>query len=90
MPRFIVISSHTAEDCKLAVKHFREHHAGFLSHFEWGCYDNDHTAYLMLEADSHEEALQTVPPLFRPKTRVVQLTFFNPKKTSDPLHSTEL
>ena len=88
MHRYIVISPHTAEDCKLAVKHFREHHAGFLSHYEWGCYDNDHTAYLMLEAESHEEALLTVPPLFRGKARAVQLTFFNPRKTDDPLHKT--
>lgn len=86
MHRYIVISSHTAEDCKAAVKHFREYHAGFLSQFEWGCYDNDHTAYQIVEAKSHEEAMLTVPPLFRDKTRVVQLTHFNPKKTQDPLH----
>jgi hypothetical protein len=89
MPRFIVISSHTAEECKMAVKHFREHHAGFLSHFEWGCYDNDHTAYLVVEAGSHQEAIQTVPPLFRDKTRVVQLTYFNPRGKSDPIHEPE-
>lgn len=87
MPRFIIISPHTAEDCKMAVKHFREHHAGFLSHYEWGCYDNDHTAYLLLEANSHEEALMTVPPLFREKARAVQLTYFNPRKQGDPLHN---
>ena len=86
MHRYIIMSPHTAEDCRMAVKHFREHHAGFLTHFEWGCYDNDHTAYLMLEAESHEDALQAVPPLWREKTRVVQLTHFNPKKTDDPLH----
>jgi hypothetical protein len=87
MPRYIVKSPHTAEDCKIAVKHFREHHAGFLSHYEWGCYDNDHTAYLMLEADSHEAALLTVPPLFRDKATAVELVFFNPQKPGDPLHS---
>ena len=86
MPRFIVISSHTAEDCRMAVKHFREHHAGFLSHYEWGCYDNDHTAYLMLEAGSHEEALNTVPPLFRSKSKAIQLKTFNPKSKSDAVH----
>ena len=86
MARFIVISSHTAEDCVLAVKHFRAHHAGFLTHFEWGCYDNDHTAYAFIEAETHEEAKMSVPPLFRDKTRVVKMTYFNPKKTSDPIH----
>lgn len=86
MDRYIVISSHTAEDCRMAVKHFREHHANFLTHFEWGCYDNDHTAYAFIDADTHEEAKLTVPPLFREKARVVKLTTFNPKKTSDKAH----
>ena len=86
MDRYIVISSHTAEDCRMAVKHFREHHANFLTHFEWGCYDNDHTAYAIIDAESHEEAKLTVPPFFRNKTRVVKLVNFDPKKTGDPLH----
>ena len=86
MPKYIVMSGHTAEDCRMAVKHFRDFHAGFLSHFEWGCYDNDHTAYQILESDSHESALNTVPPLFRSKTRVIQLTNFDPKSLKDPLH----
>lgn len=86
MERYIVLSSHTSEDCRKAVKYFREYHAGFLTHFEWGCYDNDHTAYAIIEAESHEQARMAVPPLFRNKTRVVKLTTFDPKKISDPIH----
>ena len=86
MDRYIVLSSHTAEDCRKAVKYFREYHAGFLTHFEWGCYDNDHTAYAIIEAENHEGAKMAVPPLFRDKTKVVKLTSFDPKKTSDPYH----
>ena len=86
MSRYIIKSAHTAEDCRLAVKHFREHHAGFLTHYEWGCYDNDHTAYAIIEAESHEAALMTVPPLFREKATVVKLTSFDPKKPGDPMH----
>ena len=86
MDRYLVISNHTAEDCRLAVKHFREHHAGFLAHYEWGCYDNDHNAYAIMEADNHEMAKMTVPPLFREKTKVVKLTYFKPQETADPMH----
>jgi len=89
MDRYIVISNHTAEDCRMAVKHFREYHAGFLTHFEWGCYDNDHNAYAIIDADSHENARMAVPPLFRDKTRVVKLTTFNPKGQGDRLHETK-
>jgi len=86
MDRYIVISNHTVEDCHLAIKHFREYHAGFLTHFEWGCYDNDHNAYLMIEADSHEGAMMTVPPLFRNKTKVIKLANLDPKHAGDPMH----
>ena len=89
MHRYLVISPHTAEDCRMAVKHFRDYHAGFLSHFEWGCYDNDHTAYQILEANNHEEALHAVPPLFRERARAIQLTHFNPRVKTDPLHEKE-
>jgi hypothetical protein len=86
MNRYIVISSHTSEDCKMAVKQFRQYNAGFLTHFEWGCFDNDHTAYAIIEAESHENAKMSVPPIFREKTRVVKLTHFDPMKTEDPAH----
>ena len=85
MKRYIVISSHTAEDCRLAVDEFRQHNAGFLTHFEWGCKDNDHTAYAILDADDHATAKMSVPSLFRDKTRVVMLTTFDPEK-QDVLH----
>jgi len=86
MDRYIVISSHTPEDCKMAIKEFRQYNAGFLTHFEWGCLDNDHTAYAIIDAESHENARMSVPTLFREKTRVVRITHFNPKVTNDPLH----
>ena len=86
MDRYIVISGHTAEDCRAAIKHFRAYHAGFLTHFEWGCYDNDHHAYAIIEADSHQNAKLSVPPLFRDKAKVVKLTHFKPYDTSDPAH----
>jgi len=86
MDRYIVISTHTAEDCKMAVKQFRQYNAGFLTHFEWGCLDNDHTAYVIIDAESHENAKMSVPPLFRQKTKVIKLTHFDPMKTRDPLH----
>jgi hypothetical protein len=86
MHRYIVISPHTAEECKMAVKQFRQYNAGFLTHFEWGCLDNDHTAYIMIDAESHENARMSVPPLFREKTRVTRLIYFDPLTKNDPLH----
>jgi hypothetical protein len=87
MDRYLITSFHTAEDCRMAVKHFREYHSGFLSHFEWGCYDNDHHAYAIIEANSHDEAKLSVPPLFRDKATAVRLTTFKPGSGKDPMHT---
>ena len=75
MRKYIVISPHTAEDCRKAVREFRLHNAGFFTHFDWGCMDKDHTAYAILEADRHETA------------RIIMLTNFDPSKTKDRLHA---
>jgi len=90
MDRYLVISHHTLEDCKMAVKHFFSFHASYMTHFDWGCKDGDHNAYAIIEADSHENAKMAVPPLLRDKTTVIKLTHFTPEMfpdlMKDPLH----
>jgi len=83
MDRYMIISGHTAEDCRRAVKYFADFHAGYITHFEWGCKDNDHNAYAIIEAESHEQAMLVVPPLFRDKAKVTKLVRFYPKKDGD-------
>jgi hypothetical protein len=89
MDRYIIISEHTAEECVAAVKYFVNYHAGFLTHFEWGCKDNDHHAYAIVEADDHLTASLMVPPLFREKAKIVKLTHFEAKNKEDHLHSSK-
>ena len=89
MNRYMVISGHTAEDCRQAVKYFAEFHAGYITHFEWGCKDNDHNAYKIIEAESHEEAMMSVPPLLRDKARIIMLVYFKPDlKGDEAVHKT--
>ena len=83
MDRYLVISGHTAEDCRKAVKYFAEFHAGYIKHYEWGCKDHDHHAYAIIEANSKDEARLTVPPLLRDQATVTRLTTFYPKKEGD-------
>ncbi|MGK2863994.1 MAG: hypothetical protein ACSLE0_18830 [Chitinophagaceae bacterium] len=83
MDRFMVISGHTAEDCRRVVKYFAEFHAGYITHFEWGCKDGDHNAYAIIEAENHEQAILPVPPVFREKAKVIKLVRFYPKKDGE-------
>jgi len=71
MNRYIVESPHLAEDCSRAVKDI--HAAGYLNQFEWGCDENEHTGWAIVEAESLEEVKQMVPWYLREKARIVKL-----------------
>jgi hypothetical protein len=83
MNRYLVISTHTLEDCKIAFDQFSKYNAGFLTHFEWGCYDEDHHAYAFIDADTHEQALLAVPPLLRSRAKAIKVVPMSPKKHAD-------
>lgn len=86
MDRYLVISNHTVEDCKMAINHFKEYHAVYLTHFEWGCLDDDHNAYAIVEADSHNHAKMAVPPFLREKAKVIKLTTFSKEEAPGNIH----
>jgi hypothetical protein len=77
METYLVISTHTSEVCDRVLKYFHEFHEGYLTKFWWGCLDHDHTAYAIVQAESHEHALMAVPPLARATSRTVKLTHFD-------------
>ena len=74
MKRFIVISRHKGADCVRALKEVTA--IGYLTHFDWGCKDGDHTGWAILEADNKAEAMMSVPTFLRDQAAVVQLTKF--------------
>ena len=76
MDRFLIISPHTAENCAQALQEVSA--AGYITHFDWGCADGDHTGWLILEASNAKEALLVVPSLQRKSARVVKLVKFSP------------
>lgn len=76
MNRYLIESAHTAENCDQVVKDVFA--AGYLHHFEWGCKDNDHTAWAIVEAESVEHARQMVPWYLRDQARIVMVVKFGP------------
>jgi hypothetical protein len=75
MDRFLVTSPHTIEDCKDAIKQVL--YAGYITHFEWGCMDGDHTGWVIIDAENAKEALMVVPPGQRGKAKAVKLVKFS-------------
>lgn len=75
MYKYIIESPHTLENCQKAINDL--HAAGYLHHFEWGCKDDDHTAWAIVEAETSEDARQMIPWYLRDKARVVRLVKFD-------------
>jgi hypothetical protein len=75
--RFLVISPHTAGECVNALKEI--HAVGYITHFDWGCLDGDHTGWVVLEAENAKQALMVVPTMQRQHAKAVKLVKFTPQ-----------
>jgi hypothetical protein len=78
MPRFLIEVEHDedAVACTKAVEVFLRTGSHFLTHADWGCKDNEHKAWILVELDSRGEALNIGPADFRGRARVIQLNKF--------------
>jgi len=83
MPRFMIESEHTDEECLMVLKNLLA--AGYLTHFDWGCDVGAHCGWAILDANDEAEARMVVPSLVREKARVVQVG----KYTSEDLQKEE-
>jgi hypothetical protein len=77
MNRYLVESTHTAEDCRHVVEQFVIH--GHITHFDWGCQAGVHASWAIVEGDDEAMALLSVPPRLRKKARAVRLNKFTPE-----------
>ncbi len=75
MDRYLIESAHTETNCEQVVRDVFA--AGYLHFFEWGCKDNDHTAWAIVEAESKDHARQMVPWYLREKARIVKVVQFS-------------
>jgi hypothetical protein len=76
--RFLIEVPHEESTvaCARVVDVFLKTGSHFLSTADWGCRDGVHSAWMLVEVDSKDEALGIVPPAFRAQARVVQLNAF--------------
>ena len=77
MHRYLVETSHNREDCLHVLDQFVLY--GHITHFEWGCESGICTGWTILEAESEEQALYSVPLFLRSKARAVKLSKFTPE-----------
>jgi len=75
MDRFLIELPHDPDEasCLAAFKLFSETGSHYLTHADFGCEDGVHNAWIIVEAENHDEARLVVPPLYRQHARVTRL-----------------
>lgn len=74
MERYLIESPHPVEKCDQAIQDV--YVAGYLHQFEWGCKDDVHVGWAIVEAESAKHARQIVTWYLRAQARIVRLVKF--------------
>ena len=79
MARFLIEVPHEpeAKECALAIKVLLSTGSHYLTHADFGCLDDEHKAWIIVEVDSKKDALFILPPVYRPRAKIVQLNKFS-------------
>ena len=85
MARFLIEVPHDEEvaSCMQVVQTFLLTGSHFLSNADWGCADGEHKAWIIVDVDSKEEAVGLLPPVFRPKAKIITLNKFKMEDIDD-------
>ena len=90
MARFLIELEHeaTAQACMRAYDIILSSGSHFLTNVEWGCEDNEHYCWIIVDLESKDEVRSIIPPLYRNDARIVQLKHYKPEdfKKSDKNH----
>lgn len=80
MARYLIESTHTPEECLRSLDEILAQGQQELARYDFGCMDNDHTCYAIMEGGSKSAVQERVPTFLRRKTRVVELSKFTPEQ----------
>jgi len=85
MARFLIELPHESETiaCARASKVLLETGSHFLTHADFGCNDGVHKAWIVVDADSKDQARNMVPLAYRRQATIVQLNKFGLNELED-------
>ncbi|HKZ35255.1 MAG TPA: hypothetical protein VJ242_00940 [Patescibacteria group bacterium] len=88
MPKFLIEVPHdnNQEACDQAVRVFKQTGSHFLTNADWGCSDDIHKAWIIIDVDNKNEALLIVPQPYREKARAITLNKFAFDGTDESLN----
>ena len=78
MTRYLIEVPHqnSKEACSRAVRTFLATGSHFMTNADWGCSDDVHKAWIIVDVESREEAAAILPPLLRRDATIIALQRF--------------
>ena len=74
--RFLIISTHTPEQCLKALDEVEAKSPKLLARMDWGCMSGDHTGYVEVNAANEDAAREMLPESARSSARIIKLNKF--------------
>jgi hypothetical protein len=74
--RFLIITTHTPEQCLKSLDEFAAKSPDLLKKIDWGCKVGDHSGYVVVKAADETAARNLLPAEQRKTARVIQLNKF--------------
>ena len=75
MNRYLIETPHSASECLDLIKVLNAQ--GYLWNFDWGCEAGIHSGWAIIDAENEATARLMVPPLVRPRARIIKLNKFD-------------
>ena len=75
MARYLIELEHeaTEEACSTAIQTLLSTGSHFLTKAEWGCKDEEHKCWMIVDVDKKENARSILPPLYRKDAKIIKL-----------------
>ncbi len=75
MARFLIELEHeaTEEACLKAIETLISSGSHFLTNAEWGCKEDVHKCWVIVDVDSKEDARTILPPVYRHEAKIIKL-----------------
>jgi len=88
MAKYLIEVPHEANEkaCLHAIQTFLHTGSHFLTNAYWGCKDNEHKAWFILDVENKEQAKSVIPPAYRAEAKVTLLSKFRMEEIDEILH----
>ncbi len=85
MAQFLIEVLHSEDkiECTRAIQIFLSSGSHFLTNADWGCSDGVHKAWLIVDVNDKNEALQILPPYYRKDATIIRLEKHNRENFED-------